>query len=228
MRFFYANITTLGDEVDSLLIARDKEVVLACDAHRIRHPVPLMARRTAQVRRELHVGLASPSDRSPTGTTGGCAAWVQRHLYRSPSAASERHGGAWVTDHSGFVSLGLSLGRLPLVVACGYCRDGPDDQVFHVLARATRNGSISFAFALDGNCEAEDLLLNPALVVLGAHVVALPPDARTCWASEEGSVIDHLLVPEDLLPLVTHGLGRSPVVAPCGLCPHHTGGSEVF
>ena len=148
MRLFYANISTLSDEAESFLLARPEEVVLAGEVHRLRGAVPLMARRAAQVRRELHVGLAQPSDRSEQGTFGGCAAWVQRHLHRAPSAAAERHGGAWVSDHAGFVSLGFSLGRLPLVVVCGYCRNGPDDLVLHALARATRNGSLSFVLPL--------------------------------------------------------------------------------
>ena len=71
MRIFYANISTLSDEAESYLLARQEEVVLAGEVHRLRSSVPLMARRAAQWRRELHLGLAEPSDRSATGTFGG-------------------------------------------------------------------------------------------------------------------------------------------------------------
>ena len=92
-----------------------------------------------------------------------------------------------------FASATLSVSKLPLVVAAGYCKDGLGEVVLQELAEATRIGRIWFVFALDGNCDGEELLSSPVVRSLKAQLIRLPEDVKICWASELGSVIDHVV-----------------------------------
>ena len=64
-------------------------------------------------------------------------------------------------EGANFARLTLSVSKLRLVVAVGYCKDGLDESVLQELSVAARRGQIAFVMALDGNCDGDTLSSSP-------------------------------------------------------------------
>ena len=197
----FANVTSWSKKAEHFFHYTSADVWLAAETHWQAQGSEARCKSLWRSGWRTWVGLPHASLDSDSGSYGGMAAGVKRHLAAQPLQGQARlHDSLNTYEASSyFVGLQIALQGIDVLVVAMYHRGGFNPELMAELLRVTKGGQLPFIALGDFNDPVEVLSSSGWLQALKART--LVPDGPTC-SSGSGAQLDYGLVSEVLHPLV--------------------------